>query len=91
MPRGVHKQTFKQSFTDKDNQPLCYNCDAESENCCDDYKKNELLVSPDYMFKDDQEQRIKHLFAMKSDDGEKHPNQNVVCISTSIEIMVGCI
>lgn len=70
MPRGVHKQTFKQSFTDKDNQPLCYNCDAESESCCDDFKKNELLVSPDYMFKDDQEQRIKHLFAMKSDDDD---------------------
>ena len=32
---------------------------------------NELLVSPDYMFKNDQEQRIKHLFAMKSDDQEE--------------------
>jgi hypothetical protein len=70
MPRGIHKQTFKQPFIDKDNQPLCYNCDPESENCCDDYKKNELLVSPDYMFKNDQEQRIKHLFSMKSDDEE---------------------
>ena len=55
---------------DQDNQPLCYNCDPESITCCEDYKTNSLLVSPDYMFKNDQEQRIKHLFTLKNDDDD---------------------
>lgn len=67
MPRGITKQSFKRHANDEENQPLCYNCptDTDDKACCDSYKDNELLQSPDYMFKDDQGERVKKLFMFK--------------------------
>ena len=64
MPRGITKQSFKRHAEDEDNQPICYNCPlgADDKTCCDSYKENALLKSPDYMFKDDQDERVKKLF-----------------------------
>ena len=64
MPRGITKQSFKRHAEDEDNQPICNNCPlgADDKTCCDSYKENALLKSPDYMFKDDQNERVKKLF-----------------------------
>jgi hypothetical protein len=67
MPRGINKQSFKRYSTDEENQPLCYNCslsNTSESDCCDNFKSNNNLVSSDYMFTNDTQERIKHLFTL---------------------------
>ena len=58
FPLGIKQLSFKKY--DKKTKPLCYNC-TKGYNCCADQlvKKYHKLDSPDYIFKDDYQERIK--------------------------------
>lgn len=74
MPKGIHERTFRQyNETKSQNKPLCYNCPPEVNivDCCakqqsaiDNNFKQEYgafskkLVTPDYMFEDDIDERM---------------------------------
>ena len=68
MPKGITRQSFKKYLNDEKNHPVCYNCSLSNktdEECCDNFKTNDDLNSPDYMFENDTNERIKHLFTLK--------------------------
>lgn len=75
MPIGISKRSFKNYIIDDVSKPLCNNCSITDTDkaCCDNFKNNPNMTSPDYMYDNDTEQRIKHLF-MLNDDNETATN-----------------
>ena len=53
MPLGVIRKAYRKYVS----RPICHNCPAENPSCC---IKKELMASPDFAFKDDRMERIKH-------------------------------
>jgi len=67
MPVGITERAYRTHKASDDNKPICYNCNAVSdEDCCEVANSN--LESPDYMFEYDTVGRIQELYTFKDKD-----------------------
>ena len=67
MPVGITERAYRTHKASDDNKPICYNCNAVSdEDCCEVVNSN--LESPDFMFEYDTVGRIQELYTFKDKD-----------------------